>query len=774
MTPHDAAHLYARRGWRVVPILAGTKRPAINRWTEYATTDTAAIDAWWGGEYAECGVGIVTGQESGIWVLDVDDPDSLADLEARYEPLPATLTSLTGSGGTHIFFRWPTDGRDIRNDAGRRLGPKLDIRGNGGQVVAAPSIHPTTGVAYAWDAGMPDEPVDAPAWLLDLVTMEERTIPKKEAATVARSDRPGDRWAAATPWPSILEPDGWTLHHVDRDGEHYWVRPGKDVRDGPSATTGYAGGDSLKVFTTSLTHVGLNAEETYSKLGYLAATRFDGDHTAAAKFLAAEGWGDNDDDYAKELEAFLLGMESSRVERAVTDTVDALPEILDRTQHDVFGGWRWINLAEVMANGWNPPVPEMLLRDDGRGLLYRGMVHSIAGEPGGGKTWVALAAIAERVRAGERCLMIDYEDTAEGFTARMVTLGLTAEQVGEYVDYIDPDGPVTEADLARIDAHSYSLAVIDSVGESLAVEGESPNDDDAVARWFRTLPRRLARNGTTVLLVDHQAKNRDSRGLWAIGSQRKMAAINGAAYVLEVIKAPTKEEGGLVRIICAKDRHGSWRKTQEIALVRMSKGEQMNLTIEEPLHDEMPHEFMQIASEFLREKGPNTLTFIRDNAGVNKDKISAALKLLVEHGFAETRTKAERGGGTLYVWLKDYTEETYRLGGLSHSGMEGRAERVAGSMSERIEQVAERVEKAVDNPVDESKSPSRQKPPESRHVAASKLSRQAARPPKEKGLAAGGFRDENGLEKNVSRQTDSRPDPLNALDAIWDDPDEGT
>lgn len=771
MTPHDAARDYAQRGWRVVPILAGTKRPAITRWTEHATTQPATIDTWWGGEYTDCGVGIVTGAESGIWVLDVDDPDSLADLEARYEPLPATLTSLTGSGGTHIFFRWPTDGRDIRNDAGRRLGPKLDIRGNGGQVVAAPSIHPTTGVAYAWDAGMPDEPVDAPAWLLELVTMEERTLPRKEAVSVARSDRPGDRWAAATPWPAILEPDGWTLHHVDRDGEHYWVRPGKDVRDGPSATTGYGGGDSLKVFTTSLTHVGLNAEETYSKLGYLAATRFDGDHTAAAKFLAAEGWGDTDADYEKELERFLTGIESSKLARAVTETVDAFPEILDRSERDEFGGWKWIDLAEVLANGWNPPVPEMLQREDGKALFYRGMVHSIAGEPGTGKSWIALAAVAETVRNHERCLYIDYEDTPGGISSRLMTLGLTSEEVSEYVDYIEPDGPVTEADLARIDAHNYSFAVIDSVGESLAVEGESPNDDDGVARWFRKLPRRLARKGTTVANVDHQAKNRDGRGLWAIGSQRKMAAINGAAYVVEAIKAPTKEDGGIVRIICAKDRHGAWRKGEEVAIVRMSGGEHMRITIEQPIQDDMDHVNMQILSEFLRENGPNTVTRIRDNAPVSKAKVNAALEALVELGFAETRQRPGRGGGTEYVWLKDYSEEAYRLGGLAGSGMDGRAERASGGMADRIERIAETVEKAVDKPVEDLNSPTRHNPPQTRHVAGSEETRQLATPPKEKGVACGDFRAENELLETGTRHGDSPLDPLDALDAVWGDHD---
>ena len=83
---------------------------------------------------------------------------------------------------------------------------------------------------------------------------------------------------------------------------------------------------------------------------------------------------------------------------------------------------------------------------------------------------------------------------------------------------------------------------MDSIGESLAAEGFKPNDDDDVTRWFRLLPRRLARNGAAVMGVDHVTKSAEGRGLYAIGSQRKLAAIDGAAYLVDVVSAPTKEQ----------------------------------------------------------------------------------------------------------------------------------------------------------------------------------------------------------------------------------------
>ena len=133
-----------------------------------ATTDPDTITSWFTGLYRDHGVGIATGPESGIFVLDVDDYEAYRDLERAHEPLPDTLTNLTGSGGMHFLFRYPTDGRTVRNNAGTRLGAGLDVRGDGGQIVAPPTVHPN-GKRYEWDAGQGDDIVDAPEWLLELV-----------------------------------------------------------------------------------------------------------------------------------------------------------------------------------------------------------------------------------------------------------------------------------------------------------------------------------------------------------------------------------------------------------------------------------------------------------------------------------------------------------------------------------------------------------------------------------------------------------------------------
>ena len=291
-TTLDHALAYARRGWRVIPIPRGRKHPAIPAWQTAGTTDEARIRHWWTTS-PDDGIGIVTGPASGVWVLDVDvadgkaGDDTLAELIDTYGELPDTYEVITGSGGRHIYFAWP-DGVDVRNSASGVLGPGLDVRGDGGQVLAPPTIHPN-GTPYEVEASAPDHVAQAPGWLLRLLTPEAPARPlAAPTGTTPVGDRPGDLWAAQTTWADLLGADGWTLHHVDRDGEEHWTRPGKDRREGTSATVGYRGSDVLKVFTSSIP--ALRAEETYTKLGYLAATRHHGDHSAAAKALRADGW----------------------------------------------------------------------------------------------------------------------------------------------------------------------------------------------------------------------------------------------------------------------------------------------------------------------------------------------------------------------------------------------------------------------------------------------------------------------------------------------------
>lgn len=693
MTPLEAALRYTANGWRVVPVLPGQKRPALSRWTDAATADQDTVRVWWEVEHPDAGVGIVTGPGSGLWVLDVDDHDSLHDLEQRHEKLPPTLTSITGSGGLHLFFRWPA-GAEVRNDAGRRLGPGLDVRGEGGFVVAAPTVHPN-GSEYAWDLGEPDEPVDAPQWLVDLVTHEEQRPERPARLKLARSDRPGDQWAAATPWSDLLTADGWTLHHVDRDGEAHWVRPGKDPRDGTSATTNYQGSDVLKVFTSN-PPAGLVEGETYTKLGYLAATRWSGDHSAAARFLASQGWGTVEaDDVSQWINMGASAVrdgenaERSTVGTLVARTIEAAP--VPDTGTETGAGWEFVDLGAILDGSYDPPVPTMGLRTDGVGLLYPGRVHSFSGEPGGGKTWLGLHHIAEVLAGGGSAGMIDYEDTPAAIVARLVALGVDLVAIRERFHYVSPDGPVERDTVERLVALNLDHWLVDSVGEALAVEGFSPNADDEVAQWYRRLPRPLAAGGACVELLDHVAKDRETRGSWAIGSQRKLAAIDGAAYVVDVINAPTKEDDGQLRIRCAKDRHGTHQRGHVVAEVLVLNADDggVSVVVRRQSTNHRPTGLMENLSRWMEDKAldapftKNDLTSAPVGKLVEKDgeqvrqkakadHVRAAVTVLVAEGFVTIEYGASNAH--LHTLVKPYRQADDPKSDVSAEGVAGQYE----------------------------------------------------------------------------------------------------
>jgi hypothetical protein len=179
---------YARRGWQSFPLRSHEKTPVV-RWADVATTEENMLVGWWDTN-PDANIGIACGKRSGIVVLDVDaDHGGYESMEALIEQhgkLPETPIARTGGGGEHIFFAHP--GVEIRNSAGR-LGPGLDIRGDGGYVVAAPSTHPN-GKVYEWivDPSTPLAPF--PAWMIEYLKDTPATaLPVSSNGAIANGSR---------------------------------------------------------------------------------------------------------------------------------------------------------------------------------------------------------------------------------------------------------------------------------------------------------------------------------------------------------------------------------------------------------------------------------------------------------------------------------------------------------------------------------------------------------------------------------------------------------
>jgi hypothetical protein len=191
----SAALGYAARGWPVVPLHTPVdgrcschgasscnspgKHPRTKNGLKDASVAALQIQEWWS-KWPEANIGIPTGSISGLLVVDVDNKngkcggDNLVALAAGHGGMPSTLTAATGSG-EHLFYIYP--GMVVKNSAGK-LADGVDVRGDGGYVVAAPSLY-ANGTRYAWRE--PNRALaEVPAWLMNRMTASNKRTTKMQ------------------------------------------------------------------------------------------------------------------------------------------------------------------------------------------------------------------------------------------------------------------------------------------------------------------------------------------------------------------------------------------------------------------------------------------------------------------------------------------------------------------------------------------------------------------------------------------------------------------
>lgn len=326
-TVADVARIWQQAGVSVIPIQANpTKRPAVS-WSPFMEhlSNEDDVHYWWGSE-PDYGLALICGHISGGLEMCEIEGRALAGKGSLLSiimacddggagPIWDLLTGPNGyaedspSGGMHLLYRisdHEVPGNEkIARDENRVV--LAETRGEGGYVIVAPTggqCHPS---------GQPWSLVNGQYGKLPSITWEERNllhaclktaldqtpepVPVVTRALV-RSDHyehlgegqsPGDAFEAATDWSEILEPHGWRVTMAMTDGERHWVRPGKDRREGMSATTGRANDrDRLYVFSTSTV---FESEVPYTKFGAYALLNFAGNHSAAAVALARKGFG---------------------------------------------------------------------------------------------------------------------------------------------------------------------------------------------------------------------------------------------------------------------------------------------------------------------------------------------------------------------------------------------------------------------------------------------------------------------------------------------------
>jgi hypothetical protein len=179
---HNSAILLARKGYRVFPCLPSNKVPAVPHGCKAATRGKETIDAWWLAD-PDFNIGVATGKASGFFVIDIDSDEgeaALKEMEGELGALPPTVEVITATG-RHLWFK--TTEATIRNSV-KQLAPGIDVRGDGGYVLAPPSVHPS-GHVYCWSVDCADAVAQAPDWLLARVTSKKNGNGKIEATPTA-------------------------------------------------------------------------------------------------------------------------------------------------------------------------------------------------------------------------------------------------------------------------------------------------------------------------------------------------------------------------------------------------------------------------------------------------------------------------------------------------------------------------------------------------------------------------------------------------------------
>ena len=251
----------------------------------------------------------------------------------------------------------------------------------------------------------------------------------------------------------------------------------------------------------------------------------------------------------------------------------------------------------------------MMQRKDGATLFYDSKLNFLFGTPGSGKSWVSLWCIHETLLRGRRAAYWDHEDTPNTLNRRSKLMGLDLADFwrdGQF-KYLRPglDGST----LAMAEAMAWvkegdgpTLIVIDS-----AESAGCPSDGTDVAPWLAKIVQPFLDAGCTVLVLDHVAKRKEGRALGPIGSQHKLARIDGAALFVSGVPRTQKTDGYLV-LRNDKDRHGQLPAPIGKAVARLigtHEGDTLNMSIVAPETEDNIEEAYIPTLQALADAGPD-------------------------------------------------------------------------------------------------------------------------------------------------------------------------
>ena len=596
----DAALEAHEHGWTPTPLRPALKRPILTDWPSlHYNTPEGVRDLWSEAQRQYDGqplnLGLALGAEHGGLVdIDLDHHKAVA-CAAMVLPETPMRSGRPGNPGSHFWY--VVDGYDpgicqFKLPDGSVI---IEYRAGGGQTVVPPSLHPD-GDEYQWN-GEPWGGEAGPRHLDAEAGKRLHATIMSIALLVTLADRwprKGGRHAAYLPLV------GGLLRDADEQGQPrchpLWNHNIEEFIRLLVALTNDADGAATRiaeaVHTTRKKIVRGDRVQGWPTLAGIIGE----EHVAAARRIIEQieelggvprarlRKGREDDWYDESPGLRVVGADERKGEtpeerdlRLAMQQAEARErpdEERDPLEERIYQ-WEGLDLGPYLRGHVKPTPPALLVRDDGAGLFYPGRVNSLFGEGGSGKTLIALDVAVAEVQRGETIMFIDFEDEPVNMIARLHALGLSDRQIMEQVVYVHPEGhplsvmhvnrwgePIPPLDRPQdrvfnrlLAERDPSLVIVDGTTSLYRIHGLDTNGvvgTDLVGGWLRQITNG---NRRTVILIDHTSKNAGPES-GPIGSQHKIAMIQGAALRVKTHRRPRPGSVGHASLLVLKDRLG--------------------------------------------------------------------------------------------------------------------------------------------------------------------------------------------------------------------------
>lgn len=319
--------------------------------------------------------------------------------------------------------------------------------------------------------------------------------------------------------------------------------------------------------------------------------------------------------------------------------------------------WLPANLLELAAR---PPEPPTI-----GGLLYPGKRTVLSGETESMKTWLALILAKAEMDIGLTVAWVDLDAMGPGaMLERLQLLGADNEAIADRFLYYQPSQTLEPALIKEltdtVTDRGIRLFVIDAFNPALTLHGLDPHATVDIEKFWTHICDPICNAGAATVLLDHVAKNAETRGKYAYGSERKAsgAIVHIGFRLLEPL---TRGGSGKSLLTVHKDRPGMLPRPTLGRLSLSSDDSHVEYTLEPDLSHEgdrfRPTILMErISTTLEREPQPATSNWVEENVAGKGPALRTALQVLVDEGYIARQPGP--GKSTLHTSIRPYRQTT--------------------------------------------------------------------------------------------------------------------